>query len=393
MLRRVEPPSFDPNAPPRPPNRLRVFAVEPTAIQVDWSRLGPGPVRVRAADTTRDIVADGGPGAIVLDDLPASSAVTIRFDGEGMAGEAVELVGHTLAHPPGAEIFRLGAITDLHIGVARFGKAGTLTERPRPAIPHPIRCAGAATDAAQAWGAELILAKGDLTESSRPHHWTAVADLFARAEVPMLISPGNHEAHRKNTVDPVTEAARHGLTVLRSSVEATDHPGIRIIRGDTAIPETDQGRIEHIADGIFDLAASTDQPVILAVHHHFERWRHPIHPPPGIPGPESRHFLDRLSAVQPRTLITSGHTHRHRMRAHGPLVLAETGSTKDYPGTWTGYVVHEGGIRQVVRRIDEPSCIRWTEWTARAAFGLWRHWSPGTLDERCFSHRWPEAGS
>ncbi len=339
------------------------------------------------------MVSDGGPGAVVLDHLPVASPVTISVDGAGLAGDPVTLSAHTLDHPPGEELFRIGAITDLHIGLRRFGKAGTLTERPRPETDHPVRCARAAVVATREWGAELILAKGDLTESSRPEHWTAVADLVSGAGVPVLISPGNHETHRKNTVDPVDEARRHGLKVLRSEVESSDHPGVRIIRGDTPIAETDHGRIDHIADGIHDLAAESDRPVVLAVHHHFQRWRVPTHVPPGIPGPEGDRFLGRLAVAEPRTLITSGHTHRHRTRRHGPLVLAETGSTKDYPGTWTGYVIHEGGIRQVVRRIDEPSCIRWTEWTARAALGLWRHWSPGTIDQRCFSHPWPAAGS
>ena len=89
--------------------------------------------------------------------------------------------------------------------------------------------------------------------------------------------------------------------------------------------------------------------------------------------------------------VTSGHTHRHRRRRHGPAVITEVGSPKDFPGTWAGYVVHEGGIRQVVRRIARPDVLRWTERSAAAAFGLWSRWSPGTLDDRCFPHTWPTA--
>ena len=89
--------------------------------------------------------------------------------------------------------------------------------------------------------------------------------------------------------------------------------------------------------------------------------------------------------------VTSGHTHRHRRRRHGTAVITEVGSPKDFPGTWAGYVVHEGGIRQVVRRIARPDVLRWTERSAAAAFGLWCRWSPGTLDDRCFAHTWPTA--
>ena len=68
--------------------------------------------------------------------------------------------------------------------------------------------------------------------------------------------------------------------------------------------------------------------------------------------------------------------------------MVEVGSPKDYPGTWSGYEIYEGGIRQVVRRVERPDCVRWTEHTGRAMFGIWRRWSPGTIDDRCFTKLW-----
>jgi hypothetical protein len=50
--------------------------------------------------------------------------------------------------------------------------------------------------------------------------------------------------------------------------------------------------------------------------------------------------------------------------------VTEVGSPKDYPGTWAGYVVHEGGIRQVVRRVAAPEVIRWTESTDGPCSGV-----------------------
>jgi hypothetical protein len=70
-------------------------------------------------------------------------------------------------------------------------------------------------------------------------------------------------------------------------------------------------------------------------------------------------------------------------------VVAEVGSPQDFPGTWTGYVVHEGGIRQVVRRVAAPEAMAWTESTKGCFAGLWGRWSPGTLPQRCFTHPWP----
>jgi hypothetical protein len=100
-------------------------------------------------------------------------------------------------------------------------------------------------------------------------------------------------------------------------------------------------------------------------------------------------FVDRVRWARPATMITSGHTHRHRRRTVGSVVLTEVGSTKDFPGSWAGYVVHEGGIRQVVRRVASPDLLRWTDETARAACGAWGAWSPGIGSHRCFTHTWP----
>ena len=94
-------------------------------------------------------------------------------------------------------------------------------------------------------------------------------------------------------------------------------------------------------------------------------------------------------AANPATLIIAGHTHRNRRYPVGGLTVAEVGSTKDYPGQWAGYSVYEGGIRQVVFRVAEPSAIAWTESTRRVLGGIWGWWSPGRLSDRCWTLEWP----
>lgn len=390
MLRRITPPPPDPSAPPAAPRRLRVFAVDVDAVQLDWAALGPGAVTVRAGGDVVHVDADGGPGTVWLGGLPPGSLIEVTVTGAGI-DDAIVLPTRTLSPPPGDELTRLAAITDLHLGTRRFGKAGTIVERPTPSVLHPTRCARAAVDELEAWGARTVVAKGDLTDSSRPQHWAQFAELAAQVEATgadLLIAPGNHETHRKNTVEPVQEAARHGITIRREDVAVTDVPGLRIVTMDTTIEETDVGRVAHLADDVGQALREAEGPAMLVLHHHLQRWRWPWHPPPGVPGPEARAFLGVVRRANPNTIVTSGHTHRHRRRSHGPLTVVETGSTKDYPGTWAGYRVHEGGITQVVRRTAEPSCVRWTEWSGRAAFGMWRHWSPGTLDDRCFALTW-----
>ena len=38
--------------------------------------------------------------------------------------------------------------------------------------------------------------------------------------------------------------------------------------------------------------------------------------------------------------------------------------------------------------ISDPSTLPWLEHTRRAAMGAWAHWSPGRLDDRCFTLPW-----
>ena len=138
------------------------------------------------------------------------------------------------------------------------------------------------------------------------------------------------------------------------------------------------------------IAAVRDAPhgVLMAMHHQLQAHTVTEIWPPGIPTQASRRFLDAVGEAHPHTLITSGHTHRHRRWTRGPVTVTQVGATKDYPGVWAGYVVHEGGIRQVVRRITVPDCIVWTERTRAAALGLWPVIASGRLSSRCFTLDW-----
>jgi hypothetical protein len=95
-----------------------------------------------------------------------------------------------------------------------------------------------------------------------------------------------------------------------------------------------------------------------------------------------------LRRANPAVVVTSGHSHRHRLRLIEGVPHVEVGSVKDYPGVWAGYVVHEGGIRQVVRRVSPNDCMRWTDKTRRVMFGTWPLFARGSLTDRCFVHHW-----
>jgi len=388
---------FPPVGPPLPvtpcSRRLQVFSVEATAVQLTWSALGPGAVRFQAANTSVEVEADGGPGAVMLTGLPSGTRLTVVAGGAGVPGGRRTLSADTLDALPGHEVYRFATIGDLHVGAAAFGFHNSMPDPAPPEDLHPLLCTRHALDEAVAWGAQRIVAKGDLTHDGRRSQWRSVAGLLDRLpdSVPVDVLPGNHDWSKWRDVDPTKALIDHGRAVV-DEVEGIDLPGLRLVLVDSAVPGLHGGRLTHRADAACQEladAARSGRPAMLVLHHQLQRSRLVRHWPPGVGGGEAGDFLERAVAANPNLFVTSGHTHRHRRRTAGPVTLTTVGSTKDHPGVWAGYVVHEAGIQQVVRRVADPRVLAWTERTGAAIGGLWRHLSPGRLDDRCLTVRWP----
>lgn len=374
---------------------ISAFAVEDTAIQVTWRGLGPGGLRIEAsAGDALEIAEPASAGAATLAGLEADRPVEIRAWGTAVGPSPLRARTRTLATPPGQELTRVATIGDLHLGTRSFGHWGTIVEPGRPEIPHPLRCARAAVAEAAAWGASRVLAKGDLTNTARVNEWRAFAELVADSPVPIDALPGNHDQVHvlfRGTLSP-TDASRTFGFDIANPITVRDLPGVRLVLVDSTTPGRNRGTLSGVEADLLDAVASAprDGAVLVAMHHQFhaqltaEGW------PIGIAHRDSLAVMDRLGAVHPHVLVSSGHTHRHRRWNRAGVVATQVGSTKDYPGVWAGYVVHEGGIRQVVRRVAQPDCVAWTEHTRRAALGAWRYISPGSLASRCFSITWPD---
>ncbi len=367
--------------------RLEVFAVEPRAAQVTWSALGPGPVRFRVADTIVDVATDGGPGAVELPGLPEGNHLRLEVTGDGLPDRRRTLAFRTPLPPPGEECYRLATISDLHVGEATFGYLHTITDTDL-LDPHPVRCTRAAIAEAAAWGAQRLLVKGDVVDQAHPAPWQVAAELLAAAPMPVDVIPGNHEKKRRRTIDPGEALDQVGLDVVED-VTTIDVPGLRLVLLDSAQVGDDRGRLGHLTEELDKALSGAEGGALVAMHHQVQRGVIPTSYPLGVPHDEGRRVLDRIATAHPATFITSGHVHRNRRWHHGPLVLTTVGSVKDYPGVWAGYVVHEGGIRQVTRRVAEPAAIAWTERSGDALFGVYRHWTPGPLEGRSFSWTWP----
>lgn len=361
-----------------------VFAVEDRSAQLTWRVLPVGPVRLECDDCVVEFVSDGGPGTADVVGLRPDAAHVVRVVSTG--GTTV-LRFRTLPAPPGEELFRFATMSDLHLGRLVFGVRNTLTDPPG-VVEHPVRCARSALDDLTAWGAQRLVIKGDFVDHSSERSWALAREFVDSAKVPVDIVPGNHDVAHGDS-GALATAQRHGVEVVRD-VETRDVPGLRLVLMNSAVEDVDIGCWAHLQDAATEAVAGTTGPAMLLVHHHPQAAPVPTHFPPGIDSITARRFLRSLAGANGRLIGSSGHTHRSRRRNHLGITWSEVGSPKDYPGVWAGYAVHEGGIRQVVRRVSAPDCLEWLDRTRFAAGGLWGLWSPGRLHDRCFTHRWDE---
>lgn len=364
----------------RGPARLRLFAVEDTSLQLSWGELPAQEVTVRAGEVSLLIPHAGGAAAPVLEGLEPDRAYDVQISGDGWRRT---LATRTLAPPPGEELHRFATLSDLHLGLDAFGFLGRMRETPAPEVLHTTRCTRAAMHEAKAWGAQRLVLKGDSTEAGAVAEWEELAQLLADVNLAADVIPGNHDVRRRREIE-VDDALLHiGLEPLGGH-RCIDLPGLRLLLFDT----TTTGHHGSYDHDVVELVATSDRPVLLVGHHHPMPLPFLSYWPPGVPSHHARRFFRAVAAARPDALYVAGHTHRHRRRNVGGVPVVEVGSPKDYPGTWGGYVVHEGGVRQVVRRVTAPDCLPWLERSRWTAFGAWGRWSPGRLDQRCFTHSW-----
>lgn len=353
-----------------------------------WGDSPPGPVQLVAGRRAFYVGSVGGPGGAVIDGLEPAQIYRVSVTSPNSG--RYEQRHRTLARPPGERLTSLATVSDLHIGAGRFGYRKTMADRSGHPEHFATRCARLALDEAVAWGAQLIVAKGDITNHGWHEQWARAADLLRAVPTPVTVTFGNHDTDRLREIDAVTAAKHAGLT-FADPVHVVDLPGIRVITVDTSVDVHSSGTLGRALPDLLDALADADRPAMICLHHPFERSPIPRQYPRGIPWPESQRALRSIRRVARDVLITSGHTHRNRIHRRGSLVLTEVASTKDYPGVWAGYDVFEGGIIQTVRRTVDPAALSWTEYSRLALAGLWHHYAPGRLADRCLSHTWPSA--
>lgn len=371
---------------PFPPTPVQIWAVEDTTVQITWGDLPAGPVTASTTDTSTTHEHQGGPGGIVVDRLRADAPhrVDVKWRGGSTTLEA-----RTLPTPPGPELARIATISDLHLGSDHFGALKLMRESRSPDEDgFAFRSARAAIVAAREWGATHLVIKGDAAHHGSDDHFALVGQLVdGFPDLEMSLLPGNHDVDHRGGAPLPKSVGRRELAFERH-VSTVTLPGLRLILGDTTVERQGTGTLHRIGEDLLGAAAESPAPVMIAIHQQLQEHDTIRYWPPGIRGTEARAFLDELGRAAPAAFVTSGHTHRNRTRRHGPVLFSEVASTHHWPGVWAGYAIHEGGIREVVRRITAPEVVGWHEYSKNAVGSLWGYYAQGKLSDRGIVHHW-----
>ena len=327
----------------------------------------------------------------VADDLVVihDELVVHRYDGLTPDTE-YQLHGTTvrsLPRPGGELLCRVATVNDVHCGETEAGRIDDLTVGPirradPGATPYPeVMNHAAALEIATIEPAAVIV-KGDLSVDGEPDEWEAFESCY---RVPfgerLHVVRGNHDAYRHQA-----EYAGDQWIEL---------PGVAVAMLDTTIPGATTGTITvEQVDWLDDHCAGADRPVFVMGHH--QQWigdgsdakrsddYFGLHP-------DASDALDALTERRSGVIgYAAGHTHRHRVRpmARSGRPSIEIGCTKDFPGTWAEYRVHEHGIMQVVHRMSTADALAWSE-SCRGLysdFGVdYETYALGTLTDRCFT--------
>ena len=311
-----------------------------------------------------------GPRPIVLDALHADTAYR---------HEDIEF--RTLARPDGQRLATVATVNDLHFGEIECGRVeipgldiGPVLQSEPGQDPYPEVMNRAAVAEMDALCPDAVVAKGDITDSSRTEELEAFFELYDGVFGDRLWwTRGNHD----------TKLPPNGPRQV-------DLPGVTLAIVDTAVPGRAGGGIGgDTLEWLDQVGADADRPVLIFGHHHC--W---------MPGSKSRpdaYFgirpddSEQLVAVVARrpALVGyfSGHTHRNRVRhfpATGAVPWVEVACVKDFPGTWAEYRVFEGGILQISHRISDPEALAWSERCRAMVFGYYPTYAFGELRDRCF---------
>jgi len=285
----------------------------------------------------------------------------------------------TLPRPDGERLATVATISDIHIGETECGRyegvnLGPPLRAEPDEPPYPETMARAAAAEIADCGPDAVLVKGDLTGRGAAAELATFLDIFGAFGDRLHWAYGNHDVSSRSELGP------------RPAMELVSVAGARLALLDTAMAGQTGGRVtEEQLEWLDELGGDGDGTPVLVFGHHplFDHASFTA----GISGHDSGRLLEPFARRPALAGYFAGHTHRNlvrRLPATGDVPWAEVGATKDYPGVWAEYRIHEGGVMQVVHRISSPEALSWTDRTRAMFGGLYPSYSLGSLADRCF---------
>jgi 3',5'-cyclic-AMP phosphodiesterase len=288
----------------------------------------------------------------------------------------------TLAQPGGRLLATVATANDVHFGETECGKTGDpATDAIGPVLhsepgdpPYPETMNAAIVDEMLVLDPDVVVVKGDLTDTGRAEEYQSFLDCYGRLGQRMHHVRGNHDAIR----DP--EMAREGAPY------AVVLDGVTLAVLDTTVPGWVGGGLDAAQRGwLDDLARDTPDPVLVFAHH--PAFNHD--PNYGLSAEDHAALLDVVARRENIVGYLAGHTHSNQVvrdpRGRG-VPCVEVACAKDYPGAWAEYRIHEDGYTQVMRRVAAPAAREWSERARHMIQGIYRDLVLGAVDDRCFTH-------
>ncbi|MEX0664180.1 MAG: metallophosphoesterase [Acidimicrobiia bacterium] len=365
------------------PANAELFAVGPDEAFVTFTTRAGESVTTRVG--AREVTTTGAWHVVRVDGLAPDHEYTLDVEG-APATENLPASFRTLACPAGRLLATIATANDVHFGEVECGHLGPPHEDIGPFFsvapdepPYPETMNRAVVGEMRALDPDVVVVKGDLTSVGSADEYAAFLAMYGTLGDRMHHVRGNHDAMRDPTM------------AIEDAPYAVELEGITLAVLDTVIPGTDGGQLSaDQVQWLDDLASETADPVLVFGHHYLWDLASPTRNPHtfGINPDDSEALAGVVTRRENIAGYFAGHTHRNRIRrfpAVRDVPFAEIGCTKDYPGAWAEYRIHQGGYTQVVRRATEPAAFAWAEQTRGMFAGLYTEYALGHLDNRCFT--------
>jgi predicted phosphodiesterase len=285
----------------------------------------------------------------------------------------------TTLEQPGTFIGSIATTNDIHFGETICGQIlgtdiGPVFSVPEGAEPYPTMMNRHAVAEITAYDPMAVVVKGDISDEGRPEEFASFLDLYGGAfEDRLLYVRGNHDSYR-------------GQKFADWSFQERHLDGVIVALLDTArVGETNGSLSNEQIEQLDELGSRADRPVLVMGHHPLWDATTEIRSDEvfGLkPGP-SQALLEVFSRRQQLVTYAAGHTHRNRVVEVGGVPFVEVASLKEFPGAWCEYQVFDGGILQIVRRVQHEDALAWSEQTRFMFEGGFGDYAWGTLEERC----------